>query len=130
MSQFEWDNSLNVGVDKMNDQHKQIIHLINVVAEDVENNHNPLGSFDKLANYVVRHFEEEEQYMESQNYSSLSSHKIIHKQLLARVGQFRDAMVAGDLNTDDLFAFLRMWLKSHIKGIDQRYGIECANFQP
>ncbi|TGD75464.1 bacteriohemerythrin [Mangrovimicrobium sediminis] len=130
MSQFEWDDSLNVGVDRMNEQHQQIIHLINVVADDVENNENPLGSFDKLANYVVRHFQEEEKYMESHNYSSLSSHKIIHKQLLARVGQFRDSMVAGDLNTEDLFAFLRMWLKSHIKGIDQRYGIECANFQP
>jgi hemerythrin-like metal-binding protein len=130
MSEFTWDDSLSVGVRQMNDEHKGIIQLINRVSNDVDAGTDPLPSFDTLADFVVTHFEHEEAWMDSHQYSGIESHKQIHVRLLARIGEFREQMLRGQVDTAELFTFLRMWLKSHIKGIDQKYGIECAGFHP
>ena len=129
MSRFEWDDSLDVGVKSMNDQHQQIIDMINIVADDVNNGINPLANFDALSRYVVQHFSDEEAFMRKKNYSGYESHIKLHAKLLDRVQQFRADMVSGALDTDELFVFLRMWLKTHIKGIDHKYGVECGDLK-
>ena len=43
------------------------------------------------------------------------------KQLLQRLDQFEAALRAKGAAPEDLFPFLKMWLKAHICGIDTKY---------
>ncbi|EQC48405.1 bacteriohemerythrin [Bacteriovorax sp. DB6_IX] len=122
MSHFEWKDDLSVGVNEMDNQHKQLIGYINDLVDQIEAGNDILPAFDKMSAFVVKHFDEEEQLMEANQFEGLGPHKLIHQQLLKRVGEFRELIVNNELDNDKLIAFLRMWLTSHIKGIDTKYG--------
>ncbi|EQC47521.1 bacteriohemerythrin [Bacteriovorax sp. Seq25_V] len=126
MAEFNWDNSLSVGVIEMDNQHKVLIDFINKLVDQIGSGDNAviLQKFDELSGYVVKHFEEEEALMDKFEFSGVTTHKLIHKQLLERVGEFRDKIVANSLDGDELVRFLKVWLTSHIKGIDIKYGNE------
>lgn len=125
--QFEWSDELSVGVHEMDQQHKILIDKINILIEDL-NQDSPhiLRDFGELGKYVIEHFNDEEVYMEKINFPSLATHKTIHKQLLEKVGEFQGIIESGNLDKGKLINFLKMWLKSHIMGIDMKYG-EHAN---
>lgn len=120
---FEWSNELSVGVDSMDHQHKTIVDKINLLIDDINNDSpNILKDFGDLGAFVVEHFQDEEVFMESINFPSLSIHKNIHKQLLDKVGEFAGKIEDGSYDKGQLINFLKMWLKSHIMGIDMKYG--------
>ncbi len=120
---FEWSQDLELGVTAMDDQHKVLIDKINKLIEGLtEEKGNTLQEFSELAKYVIFHFDEEEKYMEGIGYPGLDLHKTIHKQLLEKVSVFQEELEAGKLDNDKLINFLKMWLRSHIMGIDMKYG--------
>ncbi|MBT3585978.1 MAG: hemerythrin family protein [Halobacteriovoraceae bacterium] len=121
---FEWKEEFDIGVETMNNEHKKIIMLINELVGVIEKEGDVAGSFNKLASYVVEHFENEERFMEAKEFSGLNGHKLIHKSLLEKVGGFGDDIANGKLESHKLISFLQMWLSSHIKGIDMKYGNE------
>ena len=110
----------------MNDEHKKLIQLMNIVYEknqakapksDIKN------ALTSLANYTTRHFKDEESYMESISYPKLSTHKLIHQDLLKKVKKHIDDFDSGNGEVPEaFFDFLKLWLVSHIKGIDSQYG--------
>jgi hemerythrin len=121
-----WNDSLDVNVKNMNDEHIELIRLMNRVHEASEGkrgNATVARELDELVNYTVKHFRDEEAYMDSIAFAGAASHKLIHKNLLERVGQY----VAGFKRSgathlpEDFFKFLRFWLVSHIQGIDTKY---------
>lgn len=120
---FEWSDELSIGVEKMDQQHQNLVRKINKLIEDI-NHDSPdvLKDFQEMAKFVIEHFEDEEKYMESIEFPNLEIHKNIHKQLLERVGEFGQAIESGNLDKGQLINFLKMWLKSHIMGIDMKYG--------
>lgn len=124
MNKFNWEDSLSVGVDAMDDQHKVLINGINELMEviDTASNEEILKRYSALGDFVVKHFTDEEAFMESIGYEGLASHKIIHEKLLAQLGDFAKEIEAGTLDSNKLFQFLQFWLKSHIMGIDTKYG--------
>lgn len=122
MSKFLWQDDLTVGVQEMDNQHKELIGYINELVDELESDGDILTKFDKMAEFVVKHFNEEEALMEANQFEGLGPHKLIHKQLLTRVGDFRELIVNKELESEKLIAFLKMWLTSHIKGIDTKYG--------
>ena len=120
---FEWNDELELGVSEMDDQHKVLIDKINCLITKLdEENSAPIEEFKNLASYVVLHFDDEEKYMSEINYPGLEVHKTIHKQLLGKVSEFQVKLENGDLEKDKLINFLKMWLRSHIMGIDMKYG--------
>lgn len=125
MGYFQWDDKLDTGVDNMNDEHKFLIDLMNKL-HDVHTSDaktSVIGkAFDDLANYTIKHFKDEEEYMASINYPDLLIHQGVHKSLLDKVMEFKDKFKKEGKLHDDFFPFLKMWLVSHIKGIDVKYG--------
>jgi len=123
MKTFNWEAGLSVGVLEMDDQHKVLIDKINLLVDGL-NTKSPkcLELFTDLAGFVVKHFQEEEALMESKKYEGITTHKIIHKTLLEQVGEYGKELQAGTLVPEKLVNFLKLWLTSHIKGIDMKYG--------
>ncbi|MGE0881749.1 MAG: bacteriohemerythrin [Acidimicrobiia bacterium] len=132
MSFFDWTPALDVHVDAMNNEHKKLIDLMNVLHDKVEAKAGKslIGlALDQLAQYTVRHFADEEAYMASVGFVKLEVHKGLHKQLLDRFGGFqKEFEQTGELTTA-FFDFLRFWLTAHIKSIDTQY-TNTANLAP
>lgn len=123
---FDWDPTVyTVLVGEMDDQHKVLIGMMNELHARFEAGaaHAVLQRIlDRLADYTVRHFREEEQYLEAIDYPQLADHKAIHQRLLGTLLDNKARFDAGGDLTPDFFAFLKNWLASHIRGVDKQYG--------
>ena len=122
---MQWTDALDVGVEQMNDGHRQILDAMNRIydARAAGRSGAPVNVLvQDLARVCVAHFADEEAHMDRIGYPGLATHKQLHAQLLARVNAFAaEIEAAGGKPADAFFDFLRFWLTSHIKGIDMKY---------
>ena len=127
MAFLNWDPSkLSTGVKSMDDEHIVLIDMMNKlydVTKQKVSRSETLRVVDELFKYTVKHFGDEERYMESVSFPGLGTHKLIHKSLLERLTGFKKGYEeSGAQNLpDDFFVFLKMWLTAHIQGIDFKY---------
>jgi hemerythrin len=123
---MEWDDSLDIGVDAMNDEHKQILALMNKIfdADKAGQSGNGITALvGRLGSVTVAHFRDEEAYMEKIGFPGLGPHRLIHKDLLAKYGAHAEKVKAANGKVHPEFlSFLKRWLIAHIKGIDIKYG--------
>ena len=125
MSEFIWSNQLSIGVAPMDRDHQKIIHYMNELAVAVERKA-PFAelntAFRSLADFTRKHFKDEEMFMASINYDRLATHKTIHTKLLSELDEHYQTFNRTQQINDSIFRFLTFWLKSHICGIDKKYG--------
>jgi len=124
MSEFEWSEQLSIGITPMDQDHQKIIALMNELDQAHERKAT-VGEIDRafkrLADFTRQHFREEEAYMEEIGFTGIGSHKMIHKKLLTNMDQHYQTFKSTSALNDEVFIFLRFWLKSHICGIDRKY---------
>jgi hemerythrin len=122
---FEWDSAkLALGVREMDLEHQTLIGMMNKLhALHQSNAATPVvaKALTEFANFTVKHFADEEAYMERIGYPELRIHAGVHKTLLARVTEFNLVFQRTGKLTDEFFMFLKTWLKAHICGVDARY---------
>lgn len=122
---MNWDQTLDIGVNSMNSEHRQILDAMNKIFDAHQAGQrgeavNQLVA--KLGEVCVRHFADEEAFMAKTDYPGLSSHKLIYVQLLQDFSRHAAAIkAAGGQANDEFFGFLKRWLVAHIKGIDVKY---------
>lgn len=125
---FKWsDSELGLGVREMDREHQELVQRMNALYEAVQNKEglSHLKTLvQALADYTVKHFADEEAHMEKMGFSGLATHKIMHKQLLQQFGQYVDEFKKTGTISERFFSFLRVWLTSHIRGIDMKYAEE------
>lgn len=125
MPLMEWNESLDIHVDPMNDQHKVILNLINKIFDMNEQNQSMndiIKVVNELGAYTVKHFKQEEEYMESIQYPQLEVHKGVHKNMLERFGKHVSEIEDTQLVSEDFLRFLKSWLTAHIRTTDMKYG--------
>ena len=126
---MEWNSTLDVGVEAMNNEHKHILDLMNRIHDASASGTTgaPVTALvDELAQVTVDHFSDEEAYMQSVGYDGLDTHKLIHADLLNKYGAYAQEIHAADGKLPDQFlTFLKLWLTAHIKGIDMKYSPEA-----
>lgn len=127
MTFFEWDNTLDVGVVEMNEQHKHLIRLMDALYQKNVSNDSKselLNAIDNLVSFVLLHFRDEENYMASIQFPSLEVHKQIHKHLIEDLGRLIEQFRHSDMQqlSNEFIMFLKFWLSTHIRGIDAKYG--------
>ncbi len=123
---FKWDPSvLSVKVQAMDEEHIILIDKMNAL-HSAYSAKKPVEEITRLLNdfasYTVSHFADEEAYMDQIKFEGAEVHKIIHKQLLSQVTGYVESFKSTGELTDAFFNFLTVWLTSHIKGIDIKYG--------
>ncbi len=126
MGYFDWDEKFETGVGKMDDQHKGLILLMNQLHQESEENvgrDRLLTTMKELQKRTAQHFQEEERFMKSIEYRELASHRVIHEQLLNTFSDHVTKFEASTMSTlpAPFFTFLKLWLSSHIRGVDTRY---------
>ena len=127
---MNWDNSLDIGVKAMNDEHHGLLDIMNQIYDAHAGGKrgatiNALVA--KLGDACTAHFAHEEAYMQRIGYPGFNKHKALHTNLLTRYGAFAAQIRAGGgLASDAFFQFLKFWLSSHIKGIDTKYAAHAV----
>ncbi|OHD14451.1 MAG: hypothetical protein A2086_09015 [Spirochaetes bacterium GWD1_27_9] len=120
-----WQEAYNVGIEKFDKQHKQLVSYINVLYNAINSNEKQkvVGELiAKLIEYSETHFLEEEDLLKKIEYPEYSDHKIVHKKFIKTVRDFQDRYVKGDsLVCKDLLYFLQRWLIKHILEEDKKY---------
>lgn len=122
-----WKAHLSVGITAIDEDHKNLIKMINRLFGSVLSSDPKqvlMSVLHDLLDYVVIHFQREEEYMRHHNYPGFEQHKSEHDALLTTATQFRnklDSGVATDLK-DEIENTLRDWLVSHIQGYDKELG--------
>jgi hemerythrin len=121
----EWTDDLSLNIPEMDEQHKQLIALINEFYTAVERGEREEGIrrlFDGMDRYAVFHFSAEEAFMEQIGYPELASHRETHAIYRREYLAAMERHEAGDRKAvRDLVAFLFSWLYTHIQKTDKRY---------
>jgi len=77
---------------------------------------------ERLKEYTVKHFGQEEEYFDRYGYSETKAHKEIHAKLVRQVLDFEAALKSGKAKvTMEIMRFLKDWLVQHIMGTDKKY---------
>lgn len=131
MSFMVWDDSLNTGIDVIDDQHKGIVGFINDLHDAATT-----GDRDKvstvlggLINYTVSHFAFEEDMLEQHNYALIGAHKKVHEAFINRINKYKDDHDKGKNVALALSGELQIWLSSHIKNEDADY-VNSVDIKP
>jgi hemerythrin len=126
MPLIKWGPQLSVEVARFDDQHKQLVSLINELydASLTRKGNEKLGHIiNELLDYTNTHFLDEEHLMDRYEYPFRVIHKAAHDTLKQKVLELDSKIKLGQtvLSLDVLF-FLKNWLTSHIQDDDMRYG--------
>ncbi len=127
-----WSNEYNINVDEIDNQHQEMLGLVNNLHSSVESRTDKNILKKMLAELVVytrMHFATEEQLMEQHDYPHHIEHKQEHRLLLQHLEFLLGAVSIGkyptffsdyDISTD--------WMFMHISGSDKKLG-EFLNSQ-
>lgn len=127
---FEWDKSLDVGVDEMNHQHQTLIGLMEALYQknaQGATKQDLIETTEHLVDFVIKHFKDEENYMALINFPGLEAHRKLHGNLLTDLTKFVNDFKGGthDKISNEFVTFLKFWLSTHIRGIDTKYGVHA-----
>lgn len=122
---MSWKDAWSVGVPSLDEQHKNLISLVNKLNDAMKSGRGKdvLGDIlAKLVNYTKTHFAAEEQLMRMHSYPDLASHQVEHQKLTATALNLQKEFAAGTVSLSvEVMQFLSDWLEKHILGSDKKY---------
>ena len=120
-----WDGKLMIGLRTIDEQHRQLVGIINELHRAMKQRRTKVDTslvLNRLVDYTVYHFGTEEKLFATHGYPEIEAHKDLHRNLVARVGNFKERFTAGDATVAiELMDFLKDWLINHINGTDRKY---------
>ena len=95
---IEWSEKLSTGINKIDNQHKHFIGLINSTNALVESKKKKElnAQIPELLNYARTHFSTEEEIFDKYNYPYSSEHKLEHLKLIEKAISFYDRSKANE----------------------------------
>jgi hemerythrin len=124
MAFINWQREYEVGYAKVDDQHKELVRIINSLAEAMGagQGQEQVGQvLHALSEYTSYHFAMEEGLMKSHDYPDYPAHRKIHESLLASVQDLVTRFDAGKpVLTVAVMNFLQDWLIDHIQREDAK----------
>lgn len=125
MALIEWNDELSVGIRSLDNQHKELIRLINELNEAmrVGKGQDLMGKvLTSLVDYTKMHFSEEEKLLQTHKYAGYAAQKTEHDKLTKQVLELKTKLDSKQaLITVEVMGFLKDWLQNHIKGLDKKY---------
>lgn len=125
MEKIEWSEDFSVGVKILDDQHKQLIELVNGLFESThqaEHSRPPLDTLAEMRAYAKMHFDTEEKLMLQHRYAGLDEHKRQHREFEQKTNYFikSSRLPINDL-PDTVLVYLRYWWLNHVLVEDMKY---------
>ena len=127
---IEWNEKYELGIDIIDQQHKQLIKISNKLYELLTNA--TYGSdiyddivevIDEIKEYTVYHFTTEENLLAKYGYFSLDDHILQHKDLISKIEDLNLTNLDEDqvIYGKKILNYLINWIFKHISGTDFLY---------
>jgi len=125
MEKINWSEDISVGVAEIDDQHRQLIGIINHLTDAKQQNRDTeviSEILSRMADYLDYHFGTEEKYMARFPYAEFEPHRNEHRTFIRKVFEFRKQYAQDSQSlSNDILAFLKDWLRHHIQETDKKY---------
>ena len=127
---ISWDDSLDVDVEEINDDHHKLVNLFNILSHAVEEGDSidyVDAILEELVTCTIWHFRHEERLMVRYRYDGMELHKSEHNNLIEGVRAMQLMLREENrLPTNEDLEYLADWLTKHIVGQDMRLGFYLA----
>ncbi|MFO7828375.1 MAG: bacteriohemerythrin [Bacteroidales bacterium] len=125
MKLIEWNDTYELGIKEIDNQHKGLVILINelfeLMSQGKAKNHLE-DIFSHLTDYTKKHFFAEEKLMVKYAYQGFDEHKAEHQKFIEKLSAFKNDFSQGKTTLSlEILNFLRDWLLNHIQITDQQY---------
>lgn len=125
---FQWDDKYSVGVQSIDNQHKEIFGILSKLLEAMKMGHGSDVTTQiilELDRYAVIHFQKEEFFFQRFNYQGSAEHIAEHQDFTKKVAILKPDLKSGKMTVSfELLNFLKDWIDHHILVIDKQYS-EC-----
>jgi|GEM_PF-2884737 hemerythrin-like metal-binding protein len=124
---IDWNDMLSVGIEAMDDEHKELFRRINALLVALlgpENQGDTHALVAAIRDYTVFHFSDEEKMMQARDYPRFPQHKVLHTAFLKEFSSIEEQLIAEGLTAS---LVIRMqdkvvtWLLDHIAKVDHDY---------
>lgn len=125
---FPWNENFETGIFLIDEQHKQLINILNKLAEHLAYRSNEVilnKVFNELAEYADYHFKTEEKIWKNslKGDGLLEKHEHTHQSFIAEVIALKEENKPLDDVIQNVVSFLSKWLAYHILESDKRMSI-------
>lgn len=124
---IEWNSVFYTEHQVIDQQHQQMIRLLNALhgcLENTGNSHDLSEQLEALCNFTMEHFATEEQVMAKMGYPHLERHKAQHELLAAKARELNQSCLNGQQPLCcDVTEQLREWMLDHFLGEDRELGL-------
>jgi len=125
MAIISWSDSLSVGVDIIDTDHKVLIDQINMLGDAVTEGTDDVMTasvLNVLIDYTAYHFAREQQLMEETGFPHSDDHLREHRLLVKKCREIQTGYRQGTTLGKDVLNFLKVWLTQHILKSDKALG--------
>jgi len=131
MKDIIWDDTLSVEIDEIDDDHRRLTDLFNLLNHSVE-----AGDareyidalLEELISCTVWHFRHEERLMLKYQYDGFEDHKTEHNELIDAVQELQQKFMSEKrVPSEQDLEFLELWLTRHILSTDMQLGRYLMN---
>ena len=125
MEKITWNQSLSVGIEEIDRQHKQLVNMLNqlLVFDGVTVDSETISdTLTRMTDYADYHFNSEEHYMQEYGYPEYETHRKEHIEFMRKTAQFSlDTMEYKKTIPADMLEYLKTWVIEHILKSDMAY---------
>ncbi len=126
MKDLVWSEILSVGVAEIDEDHRKLVNIFNVLNHSVSEGASPeylAATLEELINCTVWHFSHEERLMLKYRYAEIDEHKAEHRELIKSAKELQQKLLQADKPVaNEHIEFLERWLTEHILTTDLRLG--------
>jgi hemerythrin len=119
-----WHEEYSVHVALLDEQHKELVRAIDLVAETMRTGKPLDPAIAILKRYVTLHFETEEKLFAQCKFSGQAEHKRLHDEFRTRLLSMIRSRKDDHRLSADLIDVLEDWLLDHLLHADKQY-VEC-----
>lgn len=119
---IEWMEEYSVGISSIDGEHMRLVQIINHINEAIRKEESRaviVHTFDRLIEYTMEHFENEEALMRKHQYPDIEAHVKEHQKLMKTVMELNQEKKY--IFPANVSAFLNTWLIDHILTTDMQY---------
>jgi hemerythrin len=123
-----WSATYSVGIKLIDDQHKELLNLVNDMYNHVNNDDEEAerayfqGIIRQVVDYVKIHFATEEKIMKGTRFQGYAGHKRVHDSFILSVVDIIKKFDEGKRVTLIYFTnFIKDWILTHIAIMDKQY---------
>lgn len=125
---LNWDWTLDIGIESIDNQHKELFSRLDqllISIEDGKGKDEVIKTLDFLEEYVVKHFNEEEEIQNKVNYPLSNIQHAQHEEFKSDLKEFRrifetqGTSISLALNIQEKLIY---WLRNHIINLDKDLG--------